>query len=182
MAAGIQQKLLDAAFQLNLAAVKKHLKAGASIKKGDKDGCDALYNAVSCLGQNDDATTAPKQKELVEFLINEGADLEKRYKFVSGWTPLMLAASSGRVGALEALIAAGADVEAADDHKYTPLMRAALGGHAAAVKLLLASGADPKKKAGKENALKLAREEKEEDSGQVGADYKTTIKLLEKAT
>lgn len=84
MAAGIQQKLLDAAFQLNLAAVKKHLKAGASIKKGDKDGCDALYNAISCLGQNDDVQTAPKQKQLVEFLIKEGADITKRYKFVSG--------------------------------------------------------------------------------------------------
>ncbi|HNN01850.1 MAG TPA: ankyrin repeat domain-containing protein [Turneriella sp.] len=182
MAAGIQQKLLDAAFQLNLAAVKKHLKAGASIKKGDKDGCDALYNAISCLGQNDDVQTALKQKQLVEFLIKEGADITKRYKFVSGWTPLMLAASSGRVAALEALIAAGADVEAADDYKYTPLMRAALNGHAAAVRLLLEHGADAAKKVGKEDALMLALEGKKEESGQTGADFKTTIELLKKHT
>jgi|GEM_PF-6771809 len=182
MAAGIQQKLLDAAFQLNLTAVKKHLKAGASVKKGDKDGCDALYNAVSCLGQNDDEQTAPKQKQLVEFLIKEGADITKRYKFVSGWTPLTLAASGGRTGALEALIAAGADIEAADDYKYTPLMRAAMNGHAAAVKLLLGHGADASKKAGKVDALALALAGKKEDSGQVGADFKTTIDLLKKHT
>lgn len=179
MAAGIQQKLWDAAFQLNLNGVKKSLKQGASLKKGDKDGCDALYQAVSCLWQADNPESA-KQKPLVEFLIAAGADIHKRYKYLSGWTPLMLAASSGRIGALEALIAAGADVEAADDHKYTPLMRAAMNGQALAVKLLLEHGADAAKKAGKADALQLALEGKKEDSGQVGADFTATIALLRK--
>lgn len=179
MAESIQQKLLDAAFQLNLNAVKKHLKAGASVKKGDKDGCDALYNAISCLGQAEDSAVQEKQKSLVEFLIAEGADINKQYKYLSGWTPVMLAASGGQVAALGVLLAAGADFEKPDDYKFTPLMRAALNGRAAAVKMLLTQGADANKKNdSRADALKLAVEGKKEDSGQTGADYKTTIALL----
>lgn len=133
------------------------------------------------MGQNDNPATAPKQKQLVEFLITSGADVEKRYKFLSGWTPLMLAASSGRMGALEALISAGAHIEAPDDYEYTPLMRAAMNGHAEVVKLLLEKGADVQKKVGKNDPLKLAREGKKEDSGQTGADFDKTIALLERA-
>lgn len=181
MAESVQQKLLDAAFQLKLSAVKKHLKAGASVKKGDKNGCDALYNAVSCIWQSDAPETAAKQKPVVEFLIEQGADVNKQYKFLSGWTPVMMAACSGHMGALAALIDAGADIEKTDDYKFTPLMRAALNGRAESVKLLLAKGAGTKKKNdSKDTALKLAREGQDEDSGQTGADFKTTIKLLEK--
>ena len=181
MAAGIQQKLWDAAFQLNFTAVKKHLKAGAAVTKGDKNGCDALYNAVSCLWGPEDPQAA-NQKSLVEFLVAHGADINKRYAYLSGWTPLILAASSGRVAAMEALLAAGAEIDAADDHGYTALMRAALNGHDAAVKLLLENGADTAKQVGKSNALKLAHEGKKEDSGQLGPNFKTTIALLEKHT
>lgn len=182
MADSVQQKLHDAASQLNLRAVKKHLKAGASIKKGDKDGCDALYNAISCLGQGDGVEVQKNQKALVEFLIAEGADINKQYRFLSGWTPVMMAASSGHVAALEVFLEAGADFEKSDDYKFTPLMRAALSGRARAVKMLLDHGADAKKKNdSKDNALNLAREGQEEDSGQTGADFKTTIELLEKA-
>lgn len=177
MAAGSQQKLWDAAFELDLSRVKKLRGQGASINKSDKDGCDALYHAVSCLWQNNPATSQ-KQREIVEYLIGEGADIHKRYKLVSGWTALTLAASSGRAGALEALIAAGADLEAADDHGYTVLMRAALGGHAAIVKILLDHGADARKKVGKTDALALALEGSKEDTN--GADFKTTIALLKR--
>ncbi len=181
MAESIQQKLFDAAYALNLSAVKKHLKAGASLKKGDKDGCDVLYHAISSMGQGSDAEVQKKQKALVEFLVSQGADLNKQYKFLSGWTPVIMAASGGQIAALEVLLQAGADFEKTDDYKFTALMRAALNGQAAAVKQLLEKGAEVLKKNGsKADALKLALEGKKEDSGQTGADYGATIALLKK--
>lgn len=177
MAESKDQQLRDAAFQLKIAAVKRLVKQGASVQKGDKNGCDALYNAVSCIWDDADPQ-AKDQKPLVEFLIAEGADIHKKYKYLSGWTPLILAASSGKTGALEALIAAGSEIDAADDHGYTALMRAALGGRAQAVEILLNAGADIGKKVDKEDALKLARQGKKEDSGQTGADFDKTIALL----
>ena len=148
MAESIQQKLFDAAYALNLSAVKKHLKAGASLKKGDKDGCDVLYHAISSMGQGSDAEVQKKQKALVEFLVSQGADLNKQYKFLSGWTPVIMAASGGQIAALEVLLQAGADFEKTDDYKFTALMRAALNGQAAAVKQLLEKGAEVLKKNG----------------------------------
>lgn len=177
MADSAQQKLFDAAFQLNFAAVKRLIKQGASVKKGDKNDCDVLYHAVSCIWGDQDPQ-AKDQKPLVEFLIAGGVDIHKKYKYLSGWTPLILAASSGKTGALEALIAAGAEIEAADDYGYTALMRASLSGKAKAVELLLNAGADLSKKVDKEDALKLARQGKKEDSGQTGADFDKTIALL----
>jgi len=53
------------------------------------------------------------------------------------------AAGAGCCEALRALLAAGADVNAAVDDGWTCLHSAVKGGHADAVRLLLDSGADP---------------------------------------
>lgn len=52
------------------------------------------------------------------------------------------AVRAGDVPALEALLDAGADVNARDEHGQTALMNAARDGHAAMVRALVARGAD----------------------------------------
>ena len=55
---------------------------------------------------------------------------------------LLVAASSGDVARIEALLAAGADHAAVDEAGETALMHAAHNGHVAAVEALIAAGAD----------------------------------------
>jgi ankyrin repeat protein len=57
-------------------------------------------------------------------------------------TPLMAALDRGDAAKARELIAAGANVNAADQHGWTALMRAAAGGDTATVRALLAAGAD----------------------------------------
>jgi len=64
-----------------------------------------------------------------------GADSE-------GWTALHWAARQSNVAALQALLAAGAAVEAATNRGCTPLHLAAKKGHVLAVQALLAAGAN----------------------------------------
>jgi hypothetical protein len=56
---------------------------------------------------------------------------------------LLSAAASGKTAEVEALLARGAQIEAADKDGRTPLMLAAGHNRAAAVKLLLSKGANP---------------------------------------
>lgn len=61
-------------------------------------------------------------------------------------TELELAAKAGRLDEVQALLEAGADVNAVDGDSVwerTPLMAAVKGGHPAVVRHLLAKGADP---------------------------------------
>ena len=53
-----------------------------------------------------------------------------------------VAVKAGSVESLEALLDAGADVDAKDDHGQTALMNAARDGHTPVVRLLVARGAD----------------------------------------
>ena len=59
-----------------------------------------------------------------------------------GCTPLHLAASSGDVGYMRALLDANADIDITCDEGVTPLHAAVAGGHLDAVELLIARGAD----------------------------------------
>ena len=60
-----------------------------------------------------------------------------------GYSPLMLAAYSGHIEAVDLLIARGADPNTKDLFGNTVLMGAAFKGHLAIVMRLLAAGADP---------------------------------------
>jgi uncharacterized protein len=59
-----------------------------------------------------------------------------------GETPLMTAARTGKLGAVKALLAAGADVNAKLPQGQTALIWAAADGHAPVVEALLAAGAE----------------------------------------
>jgi len=78
-------------------------------------------------------------REVVELLMDAGADLETGYL---GWTPLNVAANSGHVDVVRYLLDKGADMEHRSESGWTPLKSAACNGHTATVTLLLQRGAD----------------------------------------
>ena len=58
------------------------------------------------------------------------------------WTPLHFAATYGRTDIAQALITAGADVNAKDEFGYTPLHLAARDGQVEIAQALITAGAD----------------------------------------
>ena len=62
--------------------------------------------------------------------------------YYKGWTPLHVAAFWEKLETVEALITAGANMEAKDNYGYTPLHWAAFKGHTDIVQALLTAGAD----------------------------------------
>lgn len=92
------------------------------------------------------------QREVVESLLNRGADVNAKISF--GWTPLHLAPNA-EIGQL--LLAAGAAVDPVDDDGLTPLHHAARRGDTAFVRVLLGARADVRRPAGDgQTALHLA--------------------------
>lgn len=80
--------------------------------------------------------------EMVTKLLKANPDT-KGLRTVNGSTPLHLAATNPDVGALKALLAAGADANARDSDGLTPLHMAAYTQNAKHARLLLEFGADP---------------------------------------
>ncbi|XP_022906707.1 ankyrin repeat domain-containing protein 17 isoform X2 [Onthophagus taurus] len=75
-------------------------------------------------------------EELVELLLQRGADIEHRDK--KGFTPLILAATAGHEKVVEILLNHSADIEAQSERtKDTPLSLACSGGRYEVVELLL---------------------------------------------
>ncbi|KAK9744180.1 Ankyrin repeats (3 copies) [Popillia japonica] len=75
-------------------------------------------------------------EELVELLLQRGADIEHRDK--KGFTPLILAATAGHEKVVEILLNHNADIEAQSERtKDTPLSLACSGGRYEVVELLL---------------------------------------------
>ena len=82
------------------------------------------------------------QVEVVRSLLREGADVNAARG--DGLTALHLAAESGHRAVADALVAAGAALDAGTRiGRYTPLQVAAEGGHGAVALRLLEAGADP---------------------------------------
>ncbi|MBX9883772.1 MAG: ankyrin repeat domain-containing protein, partial [Novosphingobium sp.] len=94
---------------------------------------------------------------------------------VRGQTPLMWAASAGKLDAVAALLAAGAQVNRATPGGFTPLFFALASGKPAVVSALIAAGADVKHRAsGNTSALQMALYQKNwasaEELVRLGAD------------
>jgi len=107
------------------AAARLLLTAGADLGLRSKNptGNTALHAAV-----------AGKRHELVELLIDAGADVNAQD--ASGWTPLNLAAHEGVVETVRLLLTNGADQTIADKNGRTPRETAEREGNTAVLELL----------------------------------------------
>jgi len=117
--------------------------AGAEVNTASPStGFTALMYAATH-GQ-DDAAAGSAAAQIVRILVAAGANIEQRTNNgVYSETALELAAYNGNAQTTDALIAAGADVNAATPKtKSTPLMVASRRGFGRVVEALLAAGAD----------------------------------------
>lgn len=80
---------------------------------------------------------------VARLLLDAGADPDAESQNAMRVRPLHSAVAGGQTGVALALIAAQADVDAAQRHGWTPLQGAAEHGMADVVDALLAAGADP---------------------------------------
>lgn len=151
-----------------LAAAREDLDVFEAAAAGNAERLRSLLTADSALAN----ATAPdgfsplglaaffKREDAARVLLEHGADASAPSQNAMKVTPLHSAvADGGNTAIAKMLIAAGADVNAAQRHGWTPLHGAAATGDVEIVRLLLARGADPHAKHdGGATALDLARE------------------------
>jgi ankyrin repeat protein len=132
----LDEALCNAAGSGDIDRAKELIEAGAKVNNHDGgDGATPLHLAARY-----------NQVDMINFLLAKGAhiDAKKGYDI----TPLYWAVSSCYPEATEALIKAGADLEARDSHeKNTPLIAICWGGNKECglktIAFLLEAGADP---------------------------------------
>ena len=126
--------LLDAVTAGDVDAVRRLLAAGADCNQRDGDGSTALMLAAHA-----------GNLDMVNILVGAGAEVNATDE--RGWCALTKAVYNadldrGFAGVAQALIDAGANVEAAISYGIRPLMLAAGYGETAVVEALLRAGAD----------------------------------------
>jgi ankyrin repeat protein len=105
-----------AASQGNLDALKRHLANGAEI-----DGTFVAPGIPASGATSLHLAVLAGKREVAEFLIAEGADINIMANDEGGGRPLHWAAGLARVNMAKLLIEAGADVNAQDKLGLTPL-------------------------------------------------------------
>ena len=164
-AAGQDLRLVGAAADQDVAAVRALLAEGTDVNTARADGAtallfaahwddldtvDRLLGAGADVNADDDHGVTPLERAaenasapMVARLLAAGADANVSQ--TSGLTPLMTAARTGNVDVVRALLAAGADVNAATrETASTALMWALSEPHPAVARALLDAGADPR--------------------------------------
>ena len=123
--------LLVASWNGNTAVIASFLNHGANVNaRNAATGSTALlYGVLS------------GREATVRLLLSKGARTDFKYR--GGQTVLHIAAGKGLIPVLEALLAAHADVSAADERGNNVLDEAVLQDHLAGAVLLLRHGADP---------------------------------------
>lgn len=127
-------KLIDAVNAGDIASARQILATGADVNSRDAEGSSVLMLAAH-------AGNLP----IVQLLLEAGADVNKCDE--RGWSPLTKAVYNpelkrGFADVVQALINAGANIEAAIGYGVRPLMLAAGYGETAVVETLLNAGAD----------------------------------------
>ena len=120
----------EAAERGDKAAVLALIKQAADVNAAQGDGMTALHWAAM-----------KGDVELAQMLIYAGANVKAATRLGS-YTPLFVASQQGHAGVIDALVKAGADVNAGTPNGTTPLMAAAASGEVEAVKVLLDQGAN----------------------------------------
>ncbi|HWI47026.1 MAG TPA: ankyrin repeat domain-containing protein [Rummeliibacillus sp.] len=139
--------LFEAAAAGKLSRVKELVESDTKlVSEYANDGFTAL-GLASYLGY----------KDIVEYLIDKGADLNSTSKNSMKVMPLHSAVATKKVGIAELLLKNGAKVNATQDSGWTPLHEATLHGQIEMIQLLIRYGADPTiKKDDGETALDVA--------------------------
>ena len=126
-----------AAMRWDVPRMRLLLEFGANVDARDGGGHNALYRVANGGGHEEDGRAA------IELLVRHGADVNQ-VTGVGGMTPLHMSARRGTTRIAEALLDAGADIEAKDKSGETPLRRAVNCGQEGMVRLLLCRGANPR--------------------------------------
>jgi SepF-like predicted cell division protein (DUF552 family) len=160
--ADLNEKLLDAVEEGDIAKVKELLKKGSDPNARDHGPRERVWRygkTPLCLAVEHGHT------EIVKLLIEHGADVNASCYIDSFETPLHQAVVDDDTEIAKLLIQNGADVNARRSFDgLTPLHLAASGGYSRMVRLLLENGADPsiRDNFGK-TASERAREEDHEE-------------------
>ena len=160
----MSDQLLEAVRAADAAKVKALLQHGTDLNVRDADGATPLMLAAGA-----------GNMEMVAALLAVGADVHATD--LRGWTALMKSTYNDQLDrgfpdVAQALIDAGADVEATIAYGTRPLMLAAGYGEAAVAEVLLKAGADPRaRNEGGRTALMMVKDK----------DYVEVINLLHEA-
>ena len=160
--------LHSACYNEHIGCARALIRHTANANLQDDRGFSALHIAVS-----------RGNVALVQMLLRAGATVDVRTNDrsesdrLSAATPLHICCQSDQaVGVMSQLIAANADVNAADGHGWTALFHACNGGLGSAVKELLRAGADVAHVAGDGTQLR--------DVAPAGGNYaKSILQLLD---
>jgi len=137
--ADINSDLVEAATAGETDTLNTLISDGADLKSAG--GPAVISAAFAALEHQGNGEPFDKQVEAVQRLVNAGADANTH--FDNGITALMLMAILGQADAVRDLLAAGADVNAANNADGgTALIFAVYGGSTEIVSELIAAGAD----------------------------------------
>src|ERR1700720_1225487 len=119
----------------DLDQIKLLMQSGSNVNSADNRGRTPLY--VAAIGG---------KSNVVDYLLNNGADPNKGASWKGNQRPLHVAAEYGNVEIIQNLLHHGAKIDARTTAGETALHYAAWNGRSAAVKLLLEEGANPNAK------------------------------------
>jgi ankyrin repeat protein len=133
--------------QGDLAKVRAEIEGGTNVNARDIAGQTALMYAAET-----------GRLHVVEYLIENGADLDATSGRGGRGTALIYASAANQIKVMECLLSGGADINATSANHETPLFWAAAMGHIPAVELLLKNKADTAvRNNGGETALQSAK-------------------------